>query len=66
MARTHTPDHVRTWGRPRRGRYYKRAHNKAARRLARAICAGRRPNDRTVAHWATEIGYGKTWAPLPK
>ena len=59
MSRKIAPAHIKVWGKPGLGRYHKRAHNKAARRLGRAICAGCRPNDRTVAHWSTEIGYGK-------
>ena len=44
----------KTWGKPGKGRYFKRAHNRAARRAAKGTG---KPN--AAAGWATEIGYGK-------
>lgn len=44
----------KSWGKPRKGRYFKRAHNKAVRRAAKGTGKAS-----TVARWASEIHYSK-------
>ena len=44
----------KVWGKPGKGRYFKRAYNRAIRRAAKGT-----GKESTVAHYATEIGYGK-------
>ena len=46
--------YIKIWGKPGKGRYLKRAYNKAVRRAAKGT-----GKTRSVAYWAGEIHYGK-------
>ena len=54
MSKTFRPHYVKTWGKPGRGKYFKRQYNRAARRAAKGT-----GKTRAVALAATEVGYGK-------
>jgi hypothetical protein len=60
MARTYRAtypgtDYHPAWGKPGRGKYYKRAYNRAVRRVANGT-----GKTRAVARWASELNYKGT------
>ena len=48
-------DYRPTWGKPGRGKYFKRNYNRAVRRLAKGT-----GKERSVAGWASELNWKGT------